>query len=277
MGCFVLHLLVLLYNHREGAQLTEALYTPFTIILIYEVYLLVYYLRKSIIEYIGKQYEIITLILIRSVFEDLAYHKYGFQPLTEAGVAFMVKIAGICGLFVLVWLFYRIAASLRLKQPVAHSRKRASRQFLTIKKTMSVLLIAVFVALLLYSVVHAVADTSSFESFFVLLKKMNHVFYASFFTTLILSEVFLLLVTMFFTDDFGIIMRNSAFIISTTLLKIAFGEGPLAFTCVIVLAVGFGVGMLAIYRLYEKALSHAQGLQLAEIKTTVKHDKRTAK
>jgi len=49
-----------------------AIYTPFSFILIYEVYLLVYYLPHSITTYIGKQYEIITLIIIRRLFKDLA-------------------------------------------------------------------------------------------------------------------------------------------------------------------------------------------------------------
>jgi hypothetical protein len=49
-----------------------AIYTPFSFILIYEVYLLIYYLPKSFTTYITKQYEIITLIIIRKLFKDLA-------------------------------------------------------------------------------------------------------------------------------------------------------------------------------------------------------------
>lgn len=49
-----------------------AIYTPFSFILVYEVYLLVYYLPKSTSIYISKQYEIITLIIIRRLFKDLS-------------------------------------------------------------------------------------------------------------------------------------------------------------------------------------------------------------
>ena len=48
-----------------------AIYTPFSFILVYEVYLLIYYLPKSFTTYIGKQYEIITLIVIRRIFKDI--------------------------------------------------------------------------------------------------------------------------------------------------------------------------------------------------------------
>jgi hypothetical protein len=50
----------------------SAIYTPFSFILVYEVYLLIYYLSKSFTTYITKQYEIITLIIIRKLFKDLA-------------------------------------------------------------------------------------------------------------------------------------------------------------------------------------------------------------
>ena len=49
-----------------------AIYTPFSFILLYEVYLLIYYLPKSFTTYIGKQYEIMTLIVIRRLFKDLS-------------------------------------------------------------------------------------------------------------------------------------------------------------------------------------------------------------
>ena len=50
----------------------SAIYTPFSFVLIYEVYLLIYYLPKSFTTYITKQYEIITLIIIRKLFKDLS-------------------------------------------------------------------------------------------------------------------------------------------------------------------------------------------------------------
>ena len=49
-----------------------AIYTPFSFVLVYEVYLLIHYLPKSITTYIHKQYEIISLIIIRRLFKDLS-------------------------------------------------------------------------------------------------------------------------------------------------------------------------------------------------------------
>lgn len=77
---FLLHLLLILLVNLKiinaySKLLIEpisAIYTPFSFILIYEVYLLVFYLPKSTTIYIGKQYEIITLIIIRRIFKDLS-------------------------------------------------------------------------------------------------------------------------------------------------------------------------------------------------------------
>ena len=52
--------------------LFQSIYTPFSFILIYEIYLLIFYLPRSISTYISKQFEIITLIVIRRIFKDIS-------------------------------------------------------------------------------------------------------------------------------------------------------------------------------------------------------------
>jgi hypothetical protein len=78
---YLVHLLIISLNTQGIIDIEQkffknpiaAIYTPFSFILVFEVFLLVYYLPKSITAYIGKQYEIITLIVIRRIFKDLAY------------------------------------------------------------------------------------------------------------------------------------------------------------------------------------------------------------
>ena len=80
IASFVIHLLLILLVqlkliHLESSLFDSpiaAIYTPFSFILLYEVYLVIYYLPRSITTYIGKQYEIITLIVIRRLFKDLS-------------------------------------------------------------------------------------------------------------------------------------------------------------------------------------------------------------
>ena len=75
---FVLHLLNN-YNLIElsivGTDLfsnpISALYTPFSFILVYEAFLLVYYIPRSFTTAVGKQYQIMSLIVIRKIFKDI--------------------------------------------------------------------------------------------------------------------------------------------------------------------------------------------------------------
>ena len=79
---FITHLLIIgliqldIIAIEEPSNLLKnpiaAIYTPFSFILVYEVYLLIYYLPKSTSIYISKQYEIIALIIIRRLFKDLS-------------------------------------------------------------------------------------------------------------------------------------------------------------------------------------------------------------
>lgn len=80
IASYIIHLIFIgLTNYGiievESTFLTNpiaAIYTPFSFILLYEVFLLIFYLPKSISIYIAKQYEIITLIVIRRIFKDIA-------------------------------------------------------------------------------------------------------------------------------------------------------------------------------------------------------------
>ena len=82
LGSFIIHLLIIGLIHFNIITISEpsnllnnpiaAIYNPFSFILVYEVYLLIYYLPKSTSTYISKQYEIIALIIIRRLFKDLS-------------------------------------------------------------------------------------------------------------------------------------------------------------------------------------------------------------
>ena len=79
---FVIHLIVILLNNYNIIELSiigpdlfsnpiSALYTPFSFILIYEAFLLIYYIPRSFTTAVGKQYQIMSLIVIRKIFKDI--------------------------------------------------------------------------------------------------------------------------------------------------------------------------------------------------------------
>lgn len=230
-----------------------AIYTPFSFILIYEVYLLVYYLPKSTTTYIGKQYEIITLILIRRVFKDLSKLELTSNWFTvKDDLQFSYDIIATVALFYLLFLFYRLSATKSglVKNP---SVSMEIRNFIRMKKTIAVCLIPVLLVLAVYSFGHWV-----YENFFSIsqavktITDVNKIFFDEFFTVLILTDVLLLLISFLHTDKFSKVIRNSGFIISTILIKLSFGIDGLLNTSLIVIAVLFGVAILAIHNQYER-------------------------
>jgi hypothetical protein len=229
-----------------------AIYTPFSFILIYEVYLLIYYLPKSTTIYIGKQYEIITLIIIRRIFKDLT--KLDFKDNwfdSAANVNFTLDILATITLFLLLFFFYKLSKENEINQSKIQ-KTTAIASFIKLKNIFAIILIPVFLSLSMYSLGHWI-----YENFFSIaeivtkMKDINKIFFDDFFTILILIEVLLLLFSFFLSDKFNKVIRNSGFIISTILIKLSFGTEGFLNTILIVSAVLFGVIILAIHNKYE--------------------------
>ena len=118
IGSFLLHLtLYTFYTYLLGMEPAgllsspiNAIYTPFSFLLIYEAYLLLYYLQHSTTIYVGKQYEIIVLILIRGIFKDMTHLDLNQNNFLSANnIEFWYDLGAVIILFILILLFYRIS------------------------------------------------------------------------------------------------------------------------------------------------------------------------
>ena len=108
-----------------------AIYTPFSFILVYEVYLLVYYLPKSITNYISKQYEIITLIIIRRLFKDLSTLSLSSDWFKiKYDLQFTYDLIASILLFFLIYLFY-------VKSKKSYSTEKINEQQTVLDKAKS--------------------------------------------------------------------------------------------------------------------------------------------
>ena len=83
----------------------SALYTPFSFILIYEVFLLIYYLPRSFTTSIRKEYEIISLIMIRKVFEDIPNLNTETGIFNTESLNLLYNLLGILIIYYLIFLF----------------------------------------------------------------------------------------------------------------------------------------------------------------------------
>lgn len=189
----------------------QSLYTPFSVILIAEVYLLVYYLPTSFARSLGKQVEIVALIEIRSVFKDL--DTTSNWPWEAVFFPHMLAAMVLGGMLV---LFYHL-----LPRRKARMEEAELQQFVEFKTALAGLLALVFVGLSVHALGTWVWEVVSAPEH--LHSDLNSIFYNEFFTALILVDVLLLVVSFRYMDDFGMVLRNSGFIVATILMRRALG------------------------------------------------------
>ena len=114
---FVVHLAIILLNNYNIIELSivgtnlfsnpiSALYTPFSFILIYEAFLLVYYIPRSFTTAVGKQYQIMSLIVIRKIFKDIPLVDLNANWLENANNQQLIfDLVGVLIIFFLIYLF----------------------------------------------------------------------------------------------------------------------------------------------------------------------------
>ncbi len=259
---FLLHLLVIFLVSQNiihlSSKLTKspisAVYTPFSFILIYEVFLLVFYLPRSISIYIGKQYEIITLIVIRRIFKDIGNIEMSTNWFKlENDLQFTYDVLTTLILFFLIHLFYKKIE----KQGGEETSKILDgiiriNKFIKLKKSIAMILIPVLVVLAIYSFANwGLSSVQNHWNNITTFKNINNIFFEDFFMLLIVIDVILLLFSFFYSDKFHKIIRNSGFIISTILIKLSFSVDGVVNNALIVGAVLFGYLILFIHNLYK--------------------------
>lgn len=227
----------------------SAVYTPFSFILIYEVYLLIYYLPKSFTTYITKQYEIITLIIIRKLFKDLSGLELTPDWFEIKGdLQFTYDIIASIILFYLIFQFQKQGKRKNLQQGETRS---TIERFVNTKKLIAITLVPIFVFMAVFTLVNWSTEISISSNKIPSFESINNLFFDQFFTVLILVDVVLLLISFFYTDQFHKIIRNSGFVISTILIRMSFGVSGLISTVLIVVAVLFGLAIIIIHNKYE--------------------------
>lgn len=264
IASYLIHLLLIFLSNKGFLSVSmkllqspiSAIYTPFSFILVYEVYLLLFYLPKSTSLYIGKQYEIITLIIIRRIFKDIGSLEFGDNWFNNAhDLQFTYDVVTSLLLFLLIFFYYH-KTILRRKNEHEHtySMENTNRFFL-LKKSIAFLLVPVLVLLAFYSFFNwagMILDEQNPD--LGTLANVNNIFFDEFFTILIVVDVLLLLASFFYSDLFHTIMRNSGFVLSTILLKVSFSVSGILNNGLIVGSVLFGLLMLNIHQLFEKAI-----------------------
>ena len=257
---FITHLLLIfskrfeLFHTPFEARLLDdpisAIYTPFSIILVYEIYLLIMYLPRSFTTAVSKQFEIISLILIRRIFGDI--------PKIELDVNWVENTANrqliydLIGVLVLYYLIYQFN-----KHQNKINKKELSirlKRFVSSKRAVSLILLPVLIFTSIYTAFTWISSLFLASMKESILPDINSVFYNEFFTILILADVFILLLSFQYTERYSQLIRNTGFVICTILIRLSFGTYGLTNILLIISSVLFGLLILRIYHKMESDL-----------------------
>lgn len=193
-------------NHFYAVQ------ASFTVVLILEVISLIFTLPCSFSRSVGKQFEILSLILMRNAFKELSQFP---EPISFAGnqeaILFILSDGfGALLIFALLGYYYRIQA---------HASDEAMRptdlySFVAAKKGIALILLVVFCSMGINSAIESFNGSQETD------------FLHEFYTILILTDILLVLISQCFQPSFAAIFRNSGFALSTLIIRIALAAPP---------------------------------------------------
>lgn len=219
----------------------KAIELSFTLLLFFEVISLVFSLEKSVSKSMEVQLEILSLILLRSAFKEFGDFPANFSWGTiEKDVLFMFANAfGALLIFLVIILIRKYEKRL----PICQSLD-LMRSFIAIKKIIALILLLIFLGLIVTDVINFFMQEHTFS------------FFHQFYTILIFSDVFLVFVSLRYSNSYLVLFRNSGYALATVIIRLALGA-PTPYNIVIGLTASvFVLGLVAtynkVYKLYNK-------------------------
>jgi hypothetical protein len=254
---FFIHLLMIAWNKNLpiyfpflGSLISKnylaAIYTPFSVLLYYEVYILIVAIPKSLTKAVGKQFEIIALVVIRDVFKDLAYLGDNTFDLENIEILYPVFIdmTGGLAMFLLVGVFYHLNPD-RAGKPDNPELKR----FVQLKKGIALFLVTILLILSGYQLTEWIQYIAQAEDI-AEAKRQGSSFFTQLFTVMIFADILILIVSFLYSDSFELTFRNAGYVISTLLIRFGLSvEKPYDMLFFLTSFI-FGVLVLLIYRYF---------------------------
>ena len=198
----------------------------FNVLLIIEVFGLIFALPGSVSESVGKQFEIISLILLRNSFKDFGHLPehldWGANGLTQ-----MLPMAsdafGALLLFLITGLFYKAQAHTKIT-----ATEEEQLNFVNVKKVIALCILILF----LY---FGIKDMIDFVWFKRYISSFN-----SFYTVLVFTDILILIYSLRFSSKYIHLFRYSSYAFATILLRMSL-SAPAFYNILLCLSAGFFV------------------------------------
>jgi len=228
----------------------DALYTPFSIILAYEVYELIRAIPESFSNAIGKQFEVVTLLVVRDIFKNLADLNETESTAVYDPVGFIaVEVLAFIVLFATALYFRKTTSS---SAPMMHA-DHALSAFVRQKQTLATALFLVYILVALWSFTTWTNGVIGGEG-----TLSRTVFFSDFFTWLVMSDILILLISYKHTTDFNHLARNTGFVLSTVVIRVGIGTPGYAGAALFILASVLAVGVLWLNTTFDRGFFNVE-------------------
>jgi hypothetical protein len=214
-----------------------AINIAFSMLLGLEVFGLVFSLAKSVSVSVGKQFEILSLILLRHSFTEIVdfSEPLGWAQSLKPLLHMLSNAGGGLVIFLLLGLYYKLQ-----QHRAISSNTGVAADFIAWKKIVSLLL------LLLFSII-GIVDSSRYLN-----GTATNNFFSLFYTILVFSDVLLVLISLRYSSSYPIVFRNSGFAIATVVIRLALTAPPYYNVLLGVGAILFAIGITVAYNRFEK-------------------------
>ena len=215
-------------------RFTDAIEFSFNFLLFFEMIGLVFVIPHSIANSIGKQFQIMSLIFLRTSFEELS--NLSFTSPIQEQVIIVGRMAADAGAALIVFVLVRWFYSIQKHRQITDETERTN--FVNLKK---IIALGVLVGLLL---------SVFFDLKNYLLTGRFHPSYPVFYLILIFADMLLMLAAFRYVIHYPNIFRYSAFILITIFIRIAL-MAPVYYNAIIgVGTVLFGIGVVYVHNLF---------------------------
>lgn len=214
-------LAVILLNRQGWLPVTLAPHIPtnpfyainlaFTLVLLVEVVSLVFVLPCSVSKSVGKQFEILSLILLRNAFKKLVYlNEGGALATTNLELDLLMPIVADGVGAVLVFALLGVYNRVQSRKPALKGGVERYR-FVATKKAVALGLLAVFAVI-------AVRDAD-----LLLHGEHDIFFFKTLYVVLVFTDILLVLIAQRYVPTYHAVFRNSGYALATVLIRLALG------------------------------------------------------
>lgn len=243
LALWALHSAGIIFIGTDAAELVNsplsALYTPFSILLVYEVYQLIRTVPDSFSSSVGKQYEVATLLVVRDILKRLSEIRgsEGWEINSDLGFL-LVECGAFLALFYTSLTYHRmgVLSSKPNELPLNIAI------FVNTKKAIANVMLVVFLVVAAYSFLTWISSVMAGGG-----AVSRSIFFLDFFTFLILADILILLISYWFYIDFGNLARNTGFVLSTVIIRVAISSEGVSSMILFTLSGLLGIAILRLF------------------------------